>query len=136
MTSIPCVALVETIAEKFVALTRRAGAELVDAGGPRDKTLVRHVYDLHVSRSHYEPVEIIALAREIMLPDVEVYGHQFPAYRENPIAETLRAVAGLATDDRFANHYAEFLQNMVYGESPDFKTALATVSVLADRLKE
>jgi hypothetical protein len=134
--SIPCVALVETIAEKFVALTRRAGAELADAGGPRDKTLVRHVYDLHVARSHYEPAEIIPLAREIMRADVEAYGHQFPAYRENPIAETLRAVAGLATDDRFANHYAEFLQNMVYGESPDFKTALATVSTLADRLKE
>lgn len=41
---IPCVALVEKIAEKFVALTRRAGAELVDPSAPRDKTLVRHVY--------------------------------------------------------------------------------------------
>ena len=39
-----------------------------------------------------------------MLADVEAYGHQFPAYRENPVAETLRAVAGLATDDRFASY--------------------------------
>lgn len=31
--AIPCVALVEIAAEKFVALTRRAGAELADAGG-------------------------------------------------------------------------------------------------------
>ena len=30
----------------------------------------------------------------------------------------------------------QFLRDMVYGESPDFKTALATVSALADRLKE
>jgi len=36
--------------EKFVALTRRAGAELADAGGPRDPTLVRHIYDLHIMR--------------------------------------------------------------------------------------
>ena len=79
--SIPCVAIVETIAEKFVALTRRAGAELADAGGPRDKALVRHVYDLHVVRSHYDPAEVLALAREIMHDDVEAYGHQFPAYR-------------------------------------------------------
>ena len=132
--SIPCVSLVETVAEKFVALTRRAGAELADAGGPRDKTLVRHVYDLHIVRSQYDPA--IALAREIMRADVEAYGHQFPAYRENPVAETLRAVAGIATDDRFAAYYAAFLRDMVYGEAPDFKAALATVSAFADGLRD
>lgn len=134
--SISCMALVETVAEKFVALTRRAGAELAEAGGPRDKTLVRHVYDLHIVRSHYDPAEVIALAREIIRADVEAYGHQFPAYRKNPIAETLRAVGGLATDDRFATNYAAFLRDMVYGAAPDFKTALATVSALSDGLTE
>jgi hypothetical protein len=48
----------------------------------------------------------------------------------------LRAVGGLATDDRFAGYYAAFLRDMVYGEAPDFKTALVTVSALADRLRE
>ena len=134
--SISCVALVETVAEKFVALTRRAGAELAEAGGPRDKTLVRHVYDLHIVRSHYDPAEVIALVREIIRADVEAYGYQFPAYRKNPVAETLRAVGGLATDERFATNYAAFLRDMVYGEAPDFKTALATVSALADGLPE
>jgi len=52
----------KTVAEKFVALTRRVGAELADAGGPRDPTLVRHVYDLHVMRAHYDPSEVVALA--------------------------------------------------------------------------
>jgi hypothetical protein len=46
----------------------------------------------------------------------------------------LRAIAGLADDDRFANAYAAFLRDMVYGEAPDFRTALAAVSALADRL--
>jgi len=133
--SIACVALTETVAEKFVALTRRAGAELAEAGGPRDKTLVRHVYDLHAVRGHYDPATVIALAREIMLADVEAYGHQFPAYRENPVTETLRAVAGLEADDRFSAAYAAFLRDMVYGEAPDFKTALKTVSALADGLR-
>ena len=133
--SIACVALTETVAEKFVALTRRAGAELADAGGPRDKTLVRHVYDLHAVRPHYDPAAVIALAKEIMLADVEAYGHQFPAYLEDPVAETLRAVAGLGEDDRFANSYATFLRDMVYGEAPDFRTALATVSALAEGLR-
>jgi hypothetical protein len=130
------VALVETIAEKFVALTRRAGAELADAGGPRDKTLVRHVYDLHVVRSHYDSAAVVRLAREIMRADVEAYGHQFPAYREDPVAETLRAVDGLASDERFAASYGSFLRDMVYGEVPDFKTAIGTVSALAGGLRE
>jgi predicted nucleotidyltransferase component of viral defense system len=51
---IPCASIIEAVAEKFVALTRRAGAEFADAGGPRDSTLVRHVYDLHVLRKHYD----------------------------------------------------------------------------------
>jgi hypothetical protein len=28
-----------------------------------------------------------------MRADVEAYGHQFPAYRDDPVAETLRALA-------------------------------------------
>jgi hypothetical protein len=71
-----------------------------------------------------------------MRADVEAYGHQFPAYRGNPVAETLRAVGELASDDRFAADYATFLRDMVYGEAPDFETALGTVSGLADRLRE
>jgi hypothetical protein len=40
-----------------------------------------------------------------MLADVEAYGPPIPAYRENPIAETLRAVAGLKADPGFAKRY-------------------------------
>lgn len=110
-------------------------AELAEADGPRDKTLVRHVYDFHEVREHYDPGAVIALAREIMLADVEAYGHQFPAYREDPIKETLRAVRRVATDRRFADAYATFVRDMVYGEAAEFRTALATVAALADRLK-
>jgi predicted nucleotidyltransferase component of viral defense system len=133
--AIPCVALAETVAEKFVALTRRAGAELAEADGPRDPTLVRHIYDLHVIRAHYDVAEVAALTRTIMLADAEAYGHQFPAYRKDPIAETLRAVEGLRKEPDFARRYAAFRRDMVYGDSPEFETALATIMVLAGRLK-
>jgi hypothetical protein len=133
--AIPCVALAETIAEKLVALTRRAGAEIAEAGGPRDPTLVRHIYDLHVIRAHYDAAEVAELARTIMLADAKAYGHQFPAYRENPIAETLKAVKGLSRDPDFAARYATFRRDMVYGESPDFETALYTIQSLASRLQ-
>lgn len=132
--AIACVALTETIAEKFVALTRRAGAEMATAGSQRDRTLVRHVYDIHVAHSHCDVAEVIALVKEIIPSDVEAYGHKFPAYRENPIAETIRAVNGLVADAEFASQYADFLRDMVYGEAPNFQIAYRTLSALADGL--
>lgn len=130
-----CASIVETISEKFVALTRRAGAELAEAGGPRDPTIVRHIYDLHMTHEHYDPASVVALAKSIMLADAVAYGHQFPAYRENPIRETQRAVAGLADDPDFARRYAAFRRDMVYGDSPEFKVAIATVADLARQLE-
>jgi predicted nucleotidyltransferase component of viral defense system len=133
---IACASVAEVAAEKFVALTRRAGAELADAGGPRDVTLVRHVYDLHVIREHYNAAEVVALAKEIMLADVKAYGHQFPAYREDPVAETIRAVDGLGAGAGFASRYATFMRDMVYGEDrPDFAVALRTITALARLLE-
>ena len=136
VAAIPCASIVETVAEKFVALTRRAGSEFADAGGPRDATLVRHVYDLHVLRPHYDPADAAIFAHMILIADAKVYGHQFPAYLDDPVGETLRAVAGLGEDRRFATAYAAFLRDMVYGAVPDFKAALATVTALGAHLKQ
>jgi hypothetical protein len=44
---------------------------------------VRHLHDLHALREHYDPAEVVTLAREVMRADAEAYGNQFPAYREN-----------------------------------------------------
>ena len=134
--AIACAALVETAAEKFVALTRRAGAELAGLQRERDPTLVRHIYDLHVIRNHYDPVEVAAMAREVMQGDAETRGHEFPAYRDNPLAETLRAVAGIAADSTFAAGYATFQRDMVYGEGADFEAAIETLKFLAKRIEE
>jgi predicted nucleotidyltransferase component of viral defense system len=133
--AVSCVSIAETAAEKFVALTRRAGAEQAAAGGPRDPTLVRHIYDLHVIRQHYNAAEVIALAQTIMLADVKAYGHQFPAYRADPIGETLRAVAGLSADPGYLQRYQNFRREMVYGETLEFAEVLATVMKLAEHLK-
>jgi predicted nucleotidyltransferase component of viral defense system len=131
LPAIACAAIVETAAEKFVALTRRAGAELAGVQRERDPTLVRHIYDLHAIRAHYDAADVVALAREIMQADADTYGHQFPAYRADPLAETLRAVDGIAADADFARGYATFQRDMVYGEAADFETAIATLKALA-----
>jgi len=133
--AIACASISEIIAEKFVALTRRAGAELANAGGPRDATLVRHIYDLYVVRKHYKPSEVIDLAREIMLADVKAYGHQFPAYRDDPIAETIRAVTGLGGES-YAVRYGAFLRDMVYSdERPAYDAAMKNLAELTAYLR-
>jgi hypothetical protein len=134
--TIACAAIVETAAEKFVALTRRAGAELAGVRSERDPTLVRHVYDLHLIRQHYDSADFAVLAREIMLADADTYGNRFPAYRDDPIAETLRAVEGIAADPDFGRGYASFRRDMVYGEAPDFETAITTLKALAAPLRQ
>jgi hypothetical protein len=134
VATIECTSILETAADKFVALTRRAGAELAGLVAEPDSTLVRHLHDLHALREHYDPGAVAALAREIMLADATAYGNKFPAYREDPLRETLRAVEGLAADPGYARQYDEFQRSMVYGNRAACAECIATLQGLAGRL--
>jgi len=134
LPEVACVAVVETAAEKFVALTRRGGAELAGVQKRRDPTLVRHIYDLWMIREHFSLDEAAALVREIMLADAETYGHQFPAYRDDPMRETLRAVERITEDAGFAAGYKTLLRDMVYGDAAEFEVAMAVLKTIADRV--
>src|SRR3984893_10017114 len=135
VASIACVSILETAADKFVGLTRRAGAELAGLDEP-DPTLVRHLHDLHALPGHYDPASVIALAREVMLADAEAYGNQFPAYRENPMRETLRAVEGLAADPGYARWFGEFQRLMVYGSEVDYTACIGSLRELSARFSD
>lgn len=130
---ISCVSITQTAAEKFVAVTRRTAIELADAGGAHDPADIRHVYDLHLTRAHYDAAEVAALAHETMHHDAQVFGHQFPAYRDNPLAETRRAIEVLG-DERYGRRYDEFCRAMVYGGRPAYHEALTSVQAIAERL--
>jgi predicted nucleotidyltransferase component of viral defense system len=132
---IACVSVTQTAAEKLVALTRRTAAELADARGPRDPADIRHLYDLHMIRENYDFAEVAALAQGIMGHDAEIFGHQFPAYRDDPLAETRRAVSALAAEGDYAGRYAEFCRLMVYGDQPAYAEALSTIHALTERLQ-
>ena len=136
VAGIPCVSIAQTAAEKFVALTRRMAAEIAEAGGPRDPTLARHLYDLHVIRSRYDAAEVARMAKAIIPHDAEVFGNQFPAYRDDPMRETARAIEAMASDATYAQRYATFLRDMVYGEQPTFEEARATVTALAELVRQ
>ena len=67
--------------------------------------------------------------------DAEVFGNQFPAYRVNPLAETLRAIQVLEADRSYAQRYAEFRRDMVYGDTVEYAACIGTLSELARLLE-
>jgi predicted nucleotidyltransferase component of viral defense system len=131
---IACVSIAEMAADKFVALTRRIGAERARLDANPDPTLIRHLYDLHVIRAHYDVAEVAALAREIMHADAEAYGNQFPAYRQDPLAETRQALAAIAIDNAYAAGFSAFQRDMVFGDRVSFAAGLATLGEITERL--
>jgi hypothetical protein len=133
---IACSSILETAAEKLVGLTWRAGSELAGMRDVRDPTLVRHIYDLHVIREHYDAAEVAALAYDVMRADAVTRGDKFPAWQNDPLGETLRAIEGIPKDKVFVDGYANFLRDMVYGDEPDFTTAMQSLKTLGDRLKK
>jgi predicted nucleotidyltransferase component of viral defense system len=136
LQKIACSSVLETAAEKLVALTWRAGSELAGLRDERDPTLVRHIYDLYMIRDYCDAAEVAALALDVMKADAETRGDRFPAWKNDPLGETLRAIEGIPKDKVFVDGYANFLRDMVYGDKPDFRTAMGSVNVLADHLKK
>ena len=134
LPAIACSSVLETAAEKLVALTWRAGSELAGVRQERDPTLVRHIYDLHTIRDHYDAPEVAALAHEVMKADAQTRGDKFPAWKKDPLGETLRAIEGIPKDKVFVDGYANFRRDMVYGDSADFNTAMGSLNALRDQL--
>ena len=120
LAAIECASIAETAAEKLVALTRRAGAELAGLRQKRDLTLVSHVYDLDIIREHYDAADVATLVAEIMHADAELRGEKSPAYQKDQLGETVKAIEGIAAHAEYAANYATFCRDMVYGDAPDF----------------
>jgi hypothetical protein len=129
--SIACVSVMETAAEKLVALTRRIAMELAGLSRDPDSTLIRHVYDVHTMHGHVDPAEVAVLARDIATADAEVFRNQYPAYAADIAGETRKALDALGAAPEYRAHYDRFVADMVYGEKPTFATAMRTVSDLA-----
>jgi predicted nucleotidyltransferase component of viral defense system len=136
LPTIACSSILETAAEKLVALTWRAGSELVGLRQERDPTLVRHIYDLHMTRDQYDVAQTAALAHEVMKADAQTRGDKFPAWQKDPLGETLRAIEDIPKDKVFVDGYADFQRDMVYGDKPDFGDAMGSLNALADHLKK
>jgi predicted nucleotidyltransferase component of viral defense system len=132
---VACVGLVETAADKFVALGRRAGFALSGLG-ELDHTLVRHVYDLSRMDGHYDVEEAAAIALKTMKAEAESRADDYPDYKADPRAETIHAYEVMSKDRMFAEGYTRLLADLVYGERPEFGAAFEAVQRFVERIRK
>ena len=130
--AIDCVSVTETAAEKIVALTRRSAMELADLSRSHDRTLVRHVYDLHMVRDHIDFDTAIELARQVAQQDAAEFRNQYPAYQADIAGETRKGIDVWTRQPARRNLYDNFVAAMVYGEQVKFSTAIATSVAMVD----
>jgi hypothetical protein len=131
---VACVRLVETAADKFVALGRRAGLAM-SGGGRLDHTLVRHIYDLSRMDGHYDADEAAAIALQTMRDEAATRARDYPAYAADPKAETLRTFEIMVDEKTIIDGYGKLLDNLVYGEKPDFTSAFKAVQLFAEKIR-
>lgn len=131
--SIPCVDVTETAADKFVALTRRIAEEHYKQV-PHDRSLLRHVYDLHCIRSRVALDEMRPLIAEIMESDRRSRSRGFPAYADNPQAVSRDAIEALAKESAYAEAFDSFQRDMVYGARVALRDCLPVLRELSGLL--
>lgn len=133
LTSIPCVDVTETAADKFVALTRRISEEQ-HKQQPRDGSLLRHAYDLYCVRSHIDLSHMRPLMGSILESDRRSRSRGFPAYADNPQAVSRNAIETLAKDSDYAEAFDGFQRDMVYGARVALQDCLPVLRELATLL--
>lgn len=134
VSTIACVSVAETAAEKVVSLTRRVAAKLESNSDHFDNRIIRHIYDLHMIRSGIDLAEVGSMAREIADQDARQFARQHPAYAADPQMATRRALEALSDDPAHEEEYERFVRQMVYGEKIEFHEAMTTVNEIAASL--
>ncbi|MFA6409782.1 MAG: nucleotidyl transferase AbiEii/AbiGii toxin family protein [Gammaproteobacteria bacterium] len=131
--NIDCVSIIETAAEKWVALTRRivrTEAKL----NTNDIKLIRHLYDLHAIA---ETVGIGAgfdgLVSLVMSEDRE--REKNTDYYLDPIAESKKALKILTSNPIWRDYWEKFIATMVFQrEKPSFDVVMASLLKLSEQV--
>ena len=127
LATIACTSIVETAAKKFAALALSWPGSVASGthlGAPYLRP-PRH------PRRITTPRTLACWRAKSCWPMPRFTVTNSPAYRDNPLVETLRAVECIASDGRFAHDYAGFVRDMVYGEAPDFRYGDGDIEKLA-----
>lgn len=132
--SFPCLQIEETIAEKSVAFLRRSRSSGFRSGEPRDRRLVRHVYDIgSMGTTGLEFSTVEAAFMNAMERDAHKYGPRDPEFRANPKTELALAADNLDTRALRVD-YEAFVKSLVAGPAISFTQAFEQFQSLVRKL--
>lgn len=118
-----CLDVEETVAEKTVAFLRRTKNSAPQYDEPRDRRLVRHVYDIGTIGLTGVDLLAVQLAFDnAMHRDAAKFASQDPEFAKNPRLELARASANLDVTSLHAD-YEEFVDSLVAGPALGFNQA-------------
>jgi predicted nucleotidyltransferase component of viral defense system len=118
-----CVNLQEGVIEKLISFPRRLAMHLHDPARNLDKTLVRHLYDIHQTTKAYpdllsdtKPLQEILISK--LAQDAREFSTQHPGFVSNPLGELRKAMEFARIDPMINSMYKNFIRDMVYGRNP------------------
>lgn len=132
--SIECVTANSTASEKFVSLLRRTALHARDNSRPDDKTLIRHVYDLHLMyESMASPSALKSMIEQVIEIDKNQYGNQHKEFVIDASSELRYGLSLLIDQAHHQERYNQFIGPLVYHPSPaKWAEAISSIQELAD----
>lgn len=136
-SSITCLGLEETAAEKVIAYLRRTSQERAGLGkGDYDLYLVRHFYDIHqiMSSGRFSFLDCLNLFEKIVDMDRHQFGQQFIEFQTRPFAVLESERRYLKNNSSSIESYNQKLIPLVWGDRPSFETSVSSFDDLARQL--
>jgi len=127
-----CVDLREGLIEKLISFPRRLAMHLVDSSRELDKTLVRHLFDVHqIIKAHPSVLDETQLLQNILIgklnQDAKDFANQHPEFLIDPLGELRKAMMFAKESPIIPAMYINFIRDMVYSSnSPSFDEAFHT----------
>lgn len=135
-----CVDMREALVEKILSFPRRLALWMNDPSRDLDKSLVRHIYDVHeISVKMPEIMAEMGALSPLMLTTMEKdavdFASQHPGFVSDPVGELNKAMAHAAQDPSIRNMFKQFVSVMVYAQAaPSFDQALQRYTTILDGL--
>jgi predicted nucleotidyltransferase component of viral defense system len=141
---IECVSLQEVLAEKLVSFSRRLVLQLqqgsvgmlLDAPSGWDKTLVRHIYDVHQiiqsnPKLNANTEDFARMVSSVIANDAIDFKNQHPQFYIKPLTQLNDALTWASNSKDLKSQYESFVADMVYAlpnSTPSFYEALDVFS--------
>ena len=130
-----CVDLREGLIEKLISFPRRLAMHLVDSSRELDKTLVRHLFDVHqIIKAHPGVLDETQLLQNIFIgklnQDAKDFANQHPEFLVDPMGELRKAMLFAKENPIISTMYINFIRDMVYSSNPpSFDEAFQTFNL-------